>query len=77
MVTRIITVAPISYSGSIVGVECDTSRSLPSLQIVGIGDQAIDEVKERVWTCLECNYKLVFRVSKKSELPSILLQPNY
>jgi len=48
MVARVITVAPIGFNGSIVEVECDASKSLPSLQIVGLGNKAIDEAKERV-----------------------------
>ncbi len=48
MVARVFTVAPIGFDGSIVEVECDASKSLPSLQIVGLGNKAIDEARERV-----------------------------
>ncbi len=48
MVTRVITVAPIGFDSTIIEVECDASKSLPSLQIVGLGNKAIDEAKERV-----------------------------
>ncbi len=48
MVARVITVAPIGFDGSIVEVESDASKSLPSLQIVGLGNKAIEEAKERV-----------------------------
>jgi magnesium chelatase family protein len=48
MVSRIITVAPVGFDGYIVEVEADASKSLPSLQIVGLGNKAIDEAKERV-----------------------------
>lgn len=48
MIGRVITVAPIGFDGSIVTVESDASRSLPSLQIVGLGNKAIEEAKERV-----------------------------
>lgn len=48
MVARVITVAPIGFDGSIVEVESDASKALPSLQIVGLGNKAIDEAKERV-----------------------------
>jgi len=48
MVARIITVAPIGFNGSIVEVESDATKALPSLQIVGLGNKAIDEAKERV-----------------------------
>ncbi|MCX6728855.1 MAG: YifB family Mg chelatase-like AAA ATPase [Candidatus Saccharibacteria bacterium] len=48
MVSRIITVAPVGFDGFIVDVEADATKSLPSLQIVGLGNKAIDEAKERV-----------------------------
>ena len=48
MVARVVTVAPIGFDGAIIEVECDSSKSLPSLQIVGLGNKAIDEAKERV-----------------------------
>lgn len=42
------TVAPIGFDGSIVEVESDATKNLPSFQIVGLGNKAIDEAKERV-----------------------------
>jgi magnesium chelatase family protein len=48
MVARVITVAPVGFDGSIIEVESDASNSLPSLQIVGLGDKAIGEARERV-----------------------------
>jgi magnesium chelatase family protein len=48
MVAIVITVAPLGFDGSIVEVECDSAKSLPSLQIVGLGNKAIDEARERV-----------------------------
>jgi len=48
MVARTITVAPIGFDGIIVEVESDATKALPSLQIVGLGNKAIDEAKERV-----------------------------
>ncbi len=48
MVAHVTTVAPIGFDGSIVEVECDATKSLPALQIVGLGNKAIDEAKERV-----------------------------
>lgn len=48
MVARVTTVAPIGFDGSLVEVESDATKSLPSLQIVGLGNKAIDEAKERV-----------------------------
>lgn len=48
MVAKVTCVAPIGFSGSLVEVECDAKRGLPALQIVGMGNKAIDEAKERV-----------------------------
>ena len=48
MVARVITVAPIGFDGSIIEVESDSAKALPSLQIVGLGNKAIDEARERV-----------------------------
>lgn len=48
MVARVMTIAPIGFDGSIVEVESDATKSLPSLQIVGLGNKAIDEARERV-----------------------------
>lgn len=48
MVARVMTVAPIGFNGFIVEVESDATKALPSLQIVGLGNKAIDEARERV-----------------------------
>ena len=48
VVAKVITVAPVGFDGHIIEVESDMSNSLPSLQIVGLGNKAIDEAKERV-----------------------------
>ncbi len=53
MVARVFTVSPNGFNGSLVEVECDTSKSLPSLQIVGLGNKAIDEAKERVRSAIK------------------------
>lgn len=48
MVARVITVSPVGFDGCIVEVESDSTKALPSLQIVGLGNKAIDEARERV-----------------------------
>ncbi len=48
MVARVMTVAPYGFDGSLIEVECDATKALPSLQIVGLGNKAIDEARERV-----------------------------
>ena len=47
-VAKVLSVAPIGFDGHIIEVESDTTKGLPSLQIVGMGSKAIDEAKERV-----------------------------
>ena len=48
MTARAYSIAPVGYDGHLIEVECDTTRGLPTLQIVGLGNKAIDEAKERV-----------------------------
>lgn len=48
MVSRVVSVALVGFNGCIVEVEADSAKGLPSLQIVGMGNKAIDEAKERV-----------------------------
>lgn len=48
VVAKVITVAPIGFDGRIIEVESDATKGLPSLQIVGMGNKAIEEAKERV-----------------------------
>lgn len=47
-VAKVMTVAPIGFEGRLIEVESDTTKGLPSLQIVGMGSKAIDEARERV-----------------------------
>ena len=47
-VAKVFSVAPVGFDGYIIEVESDTTKGLPSLQIVGLGNKAIDEAKERV-----------------------------
>lgn len=51
-VAKIKTVAPLGFDGSIIEVEGDMTKGLPGLQIVGLGNKAIDEAKERVKSAL-------------------------
>lgn len=48
MTAHVYSVAPIGFDGQLIDVECDSTKGLPSLQIVGLGNKAIDEAKERV-----------------------------
>ena len=47
-VAKIISVAPVGFEGHLVEVESDITKGLPGLQIVGMGDKAISEARERV-----------------------------
>lgn len=47
-VAKVFSVAPIGVDGHIIEVESDTSKGLPAVQIVGLGNKAIEEAKERV-----------------------------
>lgn len=47
-VAKIHSAAPIGFNGHLIEVESDATKGLPSLQIVGLGNKAIDEAKERV-----------------------------
>lgn len=47
-VAKVLSVAPIGVDGHIIEVESDTSKGLPAVQIVGLGNKAIEEAKERV-----------------------------
>lgn len=47
-VAKVISAAPIGFEGHLIEVESDATKGLPSLQIVGLGNKAIDEAKERV-----------------------------
>lgn len=73
MVAKISTVAPIGFDGAVVEVESDAKNGLPTIQIVGMGNKAVDEAKERVRSAIR-NSLLDFP-SKRSR--SILLQQNY
>jgi magnesium chelatase family protein len=47
-VAKVFSVAPVGFNGHLVEVESDATKGLPSLQIVGLGNKAIDEARERV-----------------------------
>lgn len=53
----------IGFSGQLIEVECDASAGLPALQIVGLGDKAISEAKERVRSAIK-NSDLTFPAKK-------------
>ncbi|MFY9228392.1 MAG: YifB family Mg chelatase-like AAA ATPase [Candidatus Microsaccharimonas sp.] len=48
MVAIIHTVALVGFDGALVAVETDAKQGLPGIQIVGMGNKAVDEARERV-----------------------------
>ena len=48
MVAHVLTVAPSGYEGSMIEVESDSKKGLPTIQIVGMGTKSVDEAKDRV-----------------------------
>ena len=62
MISRVISATPYGFSGQIIEVEGDMSKGLPSLQIVGMGNKAIDESRDRVRSAIK---KLFPRFSKR------------
>ncbi|MEK7621382.1 MAG: YifB family Mg chelatase-like AAA ATPase [Patescibacteria group bacterium] len=63
MVGTIFSATNVGFDGQIIEVECDASRGLPGLQIVGLANKAIDEAKERVRSAIK-NSHLEFPASK-------------
>lgn len=47
-VCKVLSVAPVGFDGHIIEVESDMTKGLPGVSIVGLGNKAIDEAKERV-----------------------------
>lgn len=62
-VAKIHSAAPLGFEGFPIEVECDMTKGLPSLQIVGLGNKAIDEAKERVRSAIR-NSKLDYPIQK-------------
>ncbi|HET6622498.1 MAG TPA: YifB family Mg chelatase-like AAA ATPase, partial [Candidatus Saccharimonadales bacterium] len=48
MMARVTSAASYGFDGKLIEVECDSTKGLPAFQIVGLGDKAITEARERV-----------------------------
>lgn len=59
MTSHIYAATTLGFDGKMIEVECDSSNGLPTLQIVGLGNKAIDEAKERVRSAIN-NSKLEY-----------------
>lgn len=53
MISHIYSATHIGFDGRLIDVECDASKGLPSLIIVGLGNKAIEEAKERVRSAIK------------------------
>ncbi len=53
MVGRVLSATPLGFDGQLIEVEGDLSTGLPNLQIVGLGNKAIDEAKDRVRSAIK------------------------
>lgn len=53
MVGRVLSATPLGFYGQLIEVEGDISNGLPALQIVGLGNKAIDEAKDRVRSAIK------------------------
>lgn len=63
MTGKVMAVATVGFAGRLIEVECDTSKGLPTLTIVGLGNKAIDEARERVRSAIK-NSSLDFPASR-------------
>ncbi len=50
---KVISATAYGFEGRLIDIECDTSKGLPTLSIVGLGNKAIDEAKERVRSAIK------------------------
>ncbi len=48
MTARVTSATSVGFDGHIIDIECDAKNGLPAISIVGLGNKAIDEAKERV-----------------------------
>lgn len=53
MVGTVLSATPLGFDGQLIEVEGDISNGLPSLQIVGLGNKAIDEARDRVRSAIK------------------------
>lgn len=53
MTSEVFSAANIGYEGRLIRIECDSSNGLPGLVIVGMGNKAIDESRERIRSAIK------------------------
>ena len=53
MISKVFSSAPVGYEAEVIEVEGDSSKGLPSFQIIGMGSKAIDEARDRVRSAIK------------------------
>lgn len=53
MVSKVFSATPYGFNGQLIEVEGDMAQGLPGLQIVGLGNKAIDEARDRVRSAIK------------------------
>ena len=71
MVSHVASATPYGFQGQLIEIEGDISKGLPSVQIVGLGNKAIDESRDRVRSAIK-NSLLDFPKGK-----IVILMPNF
>lgn len=56
MTARVLSATTVGFEGKLIEVECDANNGLPGFQIVGLGNKAIDEARERVKSAITNSY---------------------
>lgn len=63
MTARVVSATAYGFEGRLIDIECDLTKGLPAFSIVGLGNKAIDEAKERVRSAIR-NSHLDFPAKK-------------
>lgn len=53
MTARVVSATAYGFEGRLIDIECDMTKGLPAFSIVGLGNKAIDEAKERVRSAIK------------------------
>lgn len=53
MTAKVFSATAVGFTGELIEVECDASNGLPGMLIVGLGNKAIDEARERVRSAIK------------------------
>ncbi|MDO4774027.1 MAG: YifB family Mg chelatase-like AAA ATPase [Candidatus Saccharibacteria bacterium] len=53
MVSKVASATPYGFQGQLIDIEGDLSKGLPTVQIVGLGNKAIDEARDRVRSAIK------------------------